>query len=289
MAGASAVTLQMDHLPNLRALSELLNREEDAIGRLEGVQDRFEAVVASGEHVEVLTDAIRELAREPLSLPASIGRGVLVLFRNENFSLYAQRIKFVERAERVLTTTPASAFLAVGNDGAHMDIDRYCLPPGTDLSIFDPTARLTKECHYELRRGSPSFGYDQGEVIDMSPVGDVLLVKLVENRAVPYQWIVDANTLEPQFVSATLPSLTRYETLIDLTLALEGGQIDAADAVSFFRFLLDHPLHFIRWKAVQGLGKLDKDAAAVALEHLCEDPHPHVQNAARKALTRLAA
>lgn len=53
------------------------------------------------------------------------------------------------------------------------------------------------------------------------------------------------------------------------------------------KVMLNHPAHYVRWEAVRAITMLNCFEGESALEVLVNDPHPHVSNAAEKALAKV--
>ena len=52
--------------------------------------------------------------------------------------------------------------------------------------------------------------------------------------------------------------------------------------------LMEHPAHFVRWTAVRAAIELDEGVGLALLERASRDEHPHVRNAAARALAEIA-
>ena len=49
----------------------------------------------------------------------------------------------------------------------------------------------------------------------------------------------------------------------------------------------EHPSHFVRWAAIQAVGRLDRARAVELLRRSLEDAHPHVRSMAAKVLAKV--
>jgi HEAT repeat protein len=95
-------------------------------------------------------------------------------------------------------------------------------------------------------------------------------------------WFFEKSTLTSVFASAVLAD---YSSLVTLCRVF-GAQQDQG-AKPFVEELARSPAHFVRWAAVQAMGRIDGDRAREMIEERCHDPHPHIQAAALSALKKL--
>jgi HEAT repeat protein len=93
--------------------------------------------------------------------------------------------------------------------------------------------------------------------------------------------IYAADTLRAERVVSADPGASRLEFAARVLAELGG-----AGATPRLVRLTGHPAHFVRWTALQSLARVDGAAARDALRAALDDPHPHVRNAAGRALAR---
>ncbi len=96
------------------------------------------------------------------------------------------------------------------------------------------------------------------------------------------QWVYARETLLPATSLAADPHDARLEAAMRLLRVL--GHTPGAPAVAA---LARHGAHFVRWTAVRHASGLDPARGLALLRAAVDDPHPHVRDAARRALARL--
>lgn len=93
-----------------------------------------------------------------------------------------------------------------------------------------------------------------------------------------YEWGVDARTLTVSQAFSTRERESFVMTIFDL-LASAGSprSLDVLDRFS------NHPLHYVRWKAIQAIAEIDGGEGARLVARALDDPDPGVREAARAA------
>jgi len=278
--------------PATDSLKSVLRSGISSIGGDSRIESLFTEFVASKEYECHLLSILRMIYEEPSARVDVLSSNSFVIFRNDNFLLSMQMvgtepITALGTRTKYIATAPESGLQAVISPTGSLRAWRYGLPSDVDLSIFDPSARPALIDVSDLTIESPVYRYNAGEVFKLESKSPICVLRLSELATLNYQWTFDPDTLRPVFPSVTLPSVGRMETLMDVAVSLSDVLMPKEDAVDILRSLVDHPLHFIRWKAAQGLGALDPLSALDALRTLTADRHPHIKKAAFAALENI--
>jgi hypothetical protein len=275
--------------PGLRHLDALVSLLESGTQYLEDIDDIeqvFDGFVQSREWELGLTKALHEVADDPMARLDRLSGTSFNIFKNTRFLLSVSKLQITSfngaaaDTSSVMATSAENSLQTVISPDASIRVTRYRLSEQVDLSVFDPGAALDLVSEDTLRPFRRPYRYHAGDVYDVKINGEACVVRLKEVVPLDYQWTFDGQSLSPLFSSVTLPSLGRVETSIDLAVRFSGDRIHAETAACLLKEMLRHRLHFVRWKAVQGLGEIDPDAALIALQEMRDDPHPHVRAAA---------
>ncbi|WCT74292.1 hypothetical protein PQ455_03425 [Sphingomonas naphthae] len=275
---------------SLHRLCLALESGADRLKDIAEIGTLFGQLSISGEYAEIVRSYISSVADDPVVKMPAIGKRSVVLFRNSSFSLVLQGIckksKHVDGFDpTILATVPENGMISVISGGENLTLQKYEFDKPIDISIFDIDVRLRKiEGCSSLNHGK-IVEYDAGNVMNIDVnKGVSYILKLSETAVLPFQWVIDKQSLAPMFPCATLAAVTRMETLVDLSLAFADDRLPREQAIALMKSLLRHPLHSVRWKALQGLSELDDGSTAHALECMSKDPHPHIRAAAQACL-----
>ena len=188
----------------------------------------------------------------------------------------------LSEAERYLHTAPSNCVLVI-RGSAPVTVNRYRLPPGTDRVAFRADIQLEPLASERYDGSYIVEQHDDDEIRDYRcDIGEAWMVRL--NYA-PYAletWFFEKSTLRSVFASAVLAD---YASLVTLCRVF-GAQHDEA-AKPIVEELAKNEAHFVRWAAVQAMGQIDGERARQMIEERCQDPHPHIQQAAKSALEKL--
>lgn len=187
----------------------------------------------------------------------------------------------LSEAERYVHTAPSNCVLVISGN-APVTVDRYRLPPGTDRTGFQAGIHL-EPLGSELYDGSYFVErHDDDEIRDYRcQAGQAWMIRL--NYA-PYAietWFFEKSTLRSVFASAVLAD---YSSLVTLCRVFGAQQDEGAKPL--VEELAKSEAHFVRWAAVQAMGRIDGERARQMIEERCNDPHPHIQTAALSALKK---
>jgi HEAT repeat protein len=121
------------------------------------------------------------------------------------------------------------------------------------------------------------------DVFDFLPLPEARYLLILDGpRVHTQQWVYARETGTPVASLAADPHDARLEAAMRLLRVL--GHTAAAPVVASFA---THDAHFVRWTAIRHTMGLDPERGVELLRAALDDPHPHVRNAARKALQRV--
>jgi hypothetical protein len=181
-------------------------------------------------------------------------------------------------AEHVLTTMVTGSVV----------FRRFRLPGGpTNNEIFDRSASLVALEDTVVTAGETvrlRAGLDTHYV--RAPQSQAVSLTMMLMNAVPLRWIFDGTTLKAKHAASGSVTDKRVEFAMRVLRMMPSP----TSAETMEHVARAHPAHFVRWAAIRELGRLDLARAARLMDAAStKDPHPHVRNAARRDLERLAA
>lgn len=92
-------------------------------------------------------------------------------------------------------------------------------------------------------------------------------------------WHYDPTTLKPK--KAISASMDSSRLLFGLDILSDYLYNPAKDNI---RSLIKHKDHFVRWKSLQTIGKLDQELAKQILFEMRHDPHPSIRSTVNQIL-----
>src|SRR5258706_6634102 len=156
--------------------------------------------------------------------------------------------------------------------------------PGVRNEVFDPSAALLPNGDLALGPGDIATFVASRDVIGArhcdAPTLTVLFGSEVQQSV---RWQFDPATLLPlrAIAAETAPSRLQYTAQLFTHL---GGE----STLPGLRRMLEHREHFVRWTALQSIMAIDPIEGAARVREAVLDPHPHIRNAATRALVKLA-
>ncbi|WP_313534375.1 HEAT repeat domain-containing protein [Sphingomonas sp.] len=269
----------------LQDFESLLHSNLDRPDYLGGLLEEF---AQGGALEEAILDRASSIFEKQLSV-ISFGADVLLLLRNERYQLLVRKMGDPEfwsvkeaRPNLFLTTSPTdSVVVSVSREPVFMD--RYDIDRPVDLNAFDPNARLvcTERCNVTGKAVQELRGC---QIYDYHSDGAFLQLRLMKMPFADQVWLFDRATLAPSY-----PASVGGENSMLVNLARMFGAMKTQEAVPELEALWEHPVHYVRWAALQAVGRIDGDRARNMLRGAVDDPHPLIQRAAQRELTKAGA
>jgi hypothetical protein len=223
----------------------------------------------------------RELSRL-VSRPPTMGDwrpGEVIVHADPRYTL---SMVLRERARPFIHSSPAyelQAIISPLKTAIHYTYWRF--PEGYRNDTFDPDLRLIEVSTGALNQGEVArIGPEQ--VFDLAVNQPVALLRLTSAPVNQLEWLFSREGLR-----AWKASDARLRDTQARIAALSLGRLATRACLEPLVALTAHPHHAVRWTAVQGIGRLSR---AIAIEHLkvaATDRHPHVRQAAARALERI--
>lgn len=177
---------------------------------------------------------------------------------------------------RFLYTSPFEVLITpvTGN----LVVDEYAVADdGNDIGVGTPL------CHVAQHRLCPGDVLDcsaRGRLHDLRVDKPTLVAKLIGLNREPIQWMAERSPLRiVQAISAS-PIHSELEIMARTLGALRKGGADVLGR------LAGHESHFVRWAAIQAMGRIEPDRALLLLQNATADAHPHIRRSASAFLSR---
>lgn len=275
----------MDECPTLGRIVALLEGATGRLSSIPGLSDLLDEFRESGEVSALLR---QEFERTMFEMsPPPLGNS-LTLYQGPRHTLSCDRYDRLTLGKFV-TTIPCSAQMRLLRSTGEVSFSRYRLPPGLDMSVLDPRAKLELVHESSLSPTNARAFFDADDVITLEGRGSLVIISLREHSMSPFTWAFETSSLTPVFITVSDQSYNRWKMLIELIVKFHGTPYQSVYSSDLLTQLGDHELHYLRWSACQALAKTDLANARQLIAKLANDPHTHVRRAATAALQRLQA
>jgi hypothetical protein len=156
---------------------------------------------------------------------------------------------------------------------------RWRHPVRVDPSVMDRRARLTLVADGRLEPGA-LISLESGQDVIEFTGGRGVVVGLDSASIHNTRWAYDRSSLTPTAVVVADATVGRIEHALQML-----GEIGTAEHAHGLGVLMRNHVHSVRWSAVRTAVKLGHPESRLLVERAREDPHPHIRNAAAKALS----
>jgi len=265
-------------MTDLRRLLEAMNekvRADPSGGLFEGT-DLF-AEIAAGRHY---ISALNRLLADQLDTEADnqIFTSGRFLVLEECGTVELTLIRYPASMSHIYSSP--NRFVQIEVSGVSFTCDHYAGPACIGGPLFDPSVVLALSSSERISSGR-IVSKDLDDVIDLHDFtrSPAIFLRVAQAPERDFEWAFDRSSLRAHSYSTIRLAESNLCALFDL---LGGyGDEDSIDLVAAFA---THPLHFVRWKAVQTVGRLDRQHGMVLAHQALADEHPHVRGAARATL-----
>lgn len=236
----------------------------------------FEEMIRSDLHVSAmnamlirhLSDGIREdiFTSGKFLVLESIGEIELSVIRYSGTSPY-------------IFSSPNSYMQSSLNEGS-FSCDHYRGPIRLSEAIFDPSIEIDLISSTRIEDSAIiAKGFD--DIVDLYDFSSAptAFVRLAQQPQGDYEWAFARGTLRAHSYCTVRLAESNLCGLFELLA--ENADERCVPAVSPF---CEHPLHFVRWKAIQTIGRHDPIKGLSLTRRALDDPHPHVRAAAEATL-----
>lgn len=180
---------------------------------------------------------------------------------------------------------PADALIAMraADPNARLTLARYRHGPGYRNHVFDVAERLEPVGEEVLGPGDVARVRAGSEVFRLAGASAPLVFVILQSRPrFTFAWQYDPRTLAPEV--AVCPDSAAYRLFYAARLLRD---VDGPGRSAALDRIARHPVHFVRWAAIQALCATDPARGLEKLDAAQADPHPRIAAAARAALARL--
>lgn len=265
-----------------RAISSNLGRP-DVLGGL------LQTFINEGGIGTAICRALRRVASSEQAVLRQFSANGLVLINCPDFRLFVEKVakptpsSLQFQTPRAYLHTEAAHSVAILRTLAPLTVERFVPDRPLENEVFEAGVGLVPSERYPYDGRPIMTRFDEHAVFRWSSNEAAFMLKLAY---VPYStqtWLFDAETLTSIFAAAIDPAASGMVAIAKML-----GAMQRPDALPFLANLRAHPQHFVRWAAVQAVGRIDGTLARRFLEEAKCDPHPYIQSAAQRVLSRIA-
>lgn len=240
----------------------------------------FEDMLARGLHIVALNDMLSQLDSEDAQDIFTSGKFLVIGLAGD------VELTFVRytRPGPYIFSSPNN-YLQASLSGGGFTVDRYRsshpvggpdFDPGVSLDLVSSrraddrtiiVKRLEDIVHFRSFTREPT-----------------IFVRLAQLPDGDFEWAFDRASRRAHSFCTIRLAESNLCGLFDLLA--ETGDERTVETVAHF---VEHPLHFVRWKAVQTIGRHDRARGLELARRALDDIHPHVRAAARATLASLEA
>ena len=177
---------------------------------------------------------------------------------------------------RFLYTSPFE--LLVSPVTGELIVDEYAIASfGDDIGVGTPLQHVTQ---HRLAPGDVLDCSTPGRLHDLRIERPTLVAKLIGMNREPIQWMAERTSLRVVQAISASPIHSELEIMARTLGALRMGGADSLDR------LAGHESHFVRWAAIQAMGRVAPEKAIALLKQATHDAHPHIRRSAGAFLSR---
>lgn len=258
-----------------------------AIG-LVALQRDIQLLAASRDIKLLLDRALQTLPDETAFPERLLSDGQMLLVDDPLFSLSLELLQPATKAVANVSDFAFDVLLQVLGP-APLPLALHLVPTSRVTDVFDATLGLTRSPMQLWPAGSSILLESGRHVAEFGIVTETLVLRLVRKQLASVVWVYESISLQAMFSVAADLQASRMRTAITLLQQLSARLGADADTLTNLQQLSNHPLHYVRWAAIQTLFALDRTLGTQALALALHDAHPHVRNAAQRSWERLHA
>lgn len=243
--------------------------------------------VESGSLSREVNEVLQSLANHNVTILSKLGTDMLMLLEDDDFVLQLKKFQGSSGPARqgeasAFLCTPASDALVLLKGRGRKWVRRYQIDGDIQLEVFTPGVGLRLLDEREYDGGVVEERIADKVVYDYGSDAEFMMLRLAYRPFADQCWHFDNTTLQSRFPSA---GLMDQSALVNTAKVL--GALGDPAAVPHLVELAEHPSHFVRWAAIQAVGRLDRARAVELLRRSLEDAHPHVRSMAAKVLAKV--
>lgn len=238
--------------------------------------------VESGGVLEAVNSML-ERSVETRDIDPSFDAKFVVLARNERFTVAVFRLRASSESDApiafVSSLSSHEMFLCLR--GGPITVRRYREPDGIQPDVLVPSQKIQVVGDGErLMPMTLLAAQAERDLIEfVETKEESLLLRFFMPGISRFVRLYSRETLAPvKIVSASS---------VDSRIAFAAkvlGELGDPNSLTVLRSLAEHPVHFIRWAALEAVSRIDDATTSELLARFLDDPHPHIRNAAQRTL-----
>lgn len=242
----------------------------------EQLAPQFQDILSRRLFMEPFNQLVSHIARYHTIL-ASMVSGQRCILRKTETSLWS--LSRVEKTSHYLSFAPVPGLKGALAEQT-ISSRRYRVPEGFAVDQFSSeTALMPLDAGASPLGSAPVLHDGIADVLDVAPIGAGGMLLSVSGAALGgFTWDFDRQSLRALSITALNGLDSGLETIVELL-----GAVRAPAAAPLLEKLSRHPMHFIRWKAIQAMHNIDEARGLELARAALSDPHPEVRMLAAMA------
>lgn len=160
--------------------------------------------------------------------------------------------------------------------------DFYCPSHAIRDSVFNENVTLNLESSKIIHDNS-LVSKSVDSIIDLHDfsTSPIMFLRIAQKPIGDFEWAFDRLTFRAHSYSTIRLAESNICSLLDLMSA-----VNSPESTKHIEMFVNHELHFVRWKAIQAIGKCNGARGIELVKRALDDQHPHVRQAAQATLER---
>ena len=246
-----------------------------------GSKEIFEEIVHRKLHLASLNKQLEAFSRDISSVDIFTSGKFLILETLDEIELTL--IRYSGKTENIYSS-PVDFMQSKMSHGSFV-VDYY----ECDFSIVDAlfsTGMSIRHSATELVSDARPVLKSLNDITDLHSFTNkpTVFLRLSQKPKGDFEWAFDRGSLKSKFHSTLRLAESNLCGLFDLI-----AEIDDPRSKEILGMFAEHDYHFVRWKAVQAIGRCDSKLGLELAQLATKDPHPHVRQAAVQTLENIGA
>lgn len=264
--------------PLLKTLVENTRTAVASRVSLKNVDCDLKSFLTSEEPKLLIRKCVSDFDKNAWLDPTFLQQDHIILCNDFNGPLIALGQTKMSEAD-VLYSSPGEVLLGAVSSGGFPYQFHY-IAGDWNREIFSPNVSLINSQDYHCSVGDTVL-VPVSRIFDYRSTGDVV-IKIAAPSSTGLMWEFNRTTGFAERVHASTIEATTLTYIINF-LSIYGNE----NSINAIKHLVKHPFHYIRWSAVQAVGKINADFLTDVLLELKNDSHPHINAASKKMLSQL--
>lgn len=207
----------------------------------------------------------------------------LLIHMSPNFSLslsstpksVSDNVQGYDSQDEYIISSGCHLMVGVLSDSI-VELDILRTEEDRDLDVYSSSLKIKRSTSYKLRKGDFVLVDGTKEMIDFTKFNNKDLLLILRSYPTLSQQCY-FNRLDFKITGASMADEvdSRVKSMFEVL-----RELNSSKSISIVKSFLNNSNHYIRWEAIKTLAYLAPDQAVKPIKEACNDPHPHIRNAA---------